>query len=661
MQVYVQDDSQQVKTMIKGNGSDLDKTVDLLRNIWEKHSLECSDRKLLQSIETLDHLAFSVAVVSDTAAGKTMLMNALLEKKLLFSKKGGGTAAVTEIFNNDSDCFHAVAYDKHGAVIKESMHPTYEMLMECNGDRQIWKITVEGKIPFWNEEGIALTITDTPNIGNGERENYYKIIDTAVNGDANHLLLYIFDGTQLGEDMPILKYIAEKMKKGGRRGGSPILFAINKMDLLYPEERDIQEVILSAKKCLVSCGIKNPQIIPCSAFLAMGIKEYFRHQEVKKLNKAQKKRLRWIARDTLHLLEQVTSHQNIHLEQYAMLQTDAQKQLEERLHEAEKRNDIKTQALIYSGICSIETAIVGQMKYYEQKKKKEFVEAFHAYYKEFIDANPFSILITATMSAGKSTFINALTGKNICLSRNVACTTKVQPIVGKLFDTEVEFPYDSDLTVTMNKAEKKDVKIAYFDGLLGGQSLIVYDSPGVNYSEDSKHKKITQKSIETGKYQMIVYLMNATQLGTNDDDAHLTFVKKYVGKKTILFIMNKADAFNEEEEEIEAAVLKQIAYLKSKGFRNPLVCPVSAKAGYLAKKSQKEPLSRLERRELNCMEDKFAQLKLVDYYHKYYPDIKVEDSENEDIQLLKTCGISYVEKIIKTFNKGGSVNGTSIC
>ncbi|MDE6914855.1 MAG: hypothetical protein K2P35_14365, partial [Lachnospiraceae bacterium] len=139
--------------MIKGNGSDLDKTVDLLRNIWEKHSLECSDRKLLQSIETLDHLAFSVAVVSDTAAGKTMLMNALLEKKLLFSKKGGGTAAVTEIFNNDSDCFHAVAYDKHGAVIKESMHPTYEMLMECNGDRQIWKITVEGKIPFWNEEG----------------------------------------------------------------------------------------------------------------------------------------------------------------------------------------------------------------------------------------------------------------------------------------------------------------------------------------------------------------------------------------------------------------------------------------------------------------------------------------------------------------------------
>lgn len=659
MQVGVQDDSQQIKETVKGNETDLDKTVDFLRNIWEEHALECFDRKLSQSIETLDHLAFSVTIVSDTAAGKSMFINALLAKRMLLSKKGGCTTAVTEILNSDNDCFHVVAYDKNGAVKKESMHPIYEMMMECNADKQIRKITVEGKIPFWEEESMALSIVDTPNIRKAELEDYNKIIDRAVNGDDNQLLIYVFDGAQLCENMPILKYIAGKMKKGKQRD-NPILFVINKVDLFYSEGRDIQEVILSVKKCLLSYGIKNSQIIPCSAFLAIGIKEYFRHQEVKKLNKAQKKRLRWVARDTLHLLEQVMEHQDIYFEQYVMLQDDAHKQLEKRLNEAEKQKDIKTQALIYSGICSIETAIVERMKYYEQKKKKEFVKAFYAYYRKFIDADPCSILVTATMSAGKSTFINALAGEDICLSQNMACTTKVQPIIGKLFDIEVELPFDSDLAALMNQEERKDVKIVYFNGLLGGQRLVVYDSPGVNYSEDSKHKKITDNIIRTGNYQMMVYLMNATQLGTNDDDAHLTYVKKHAGKKIILFIMNKIDAFNEEEEEIETAVLKQVAYLKSKGFRNPLVCPVSAKAGYLAKKSQREPLSRLERRELNCMEDKFAQMKLVDYYHKYYPDIKIEDSENEDIQLLKTCGISYVEAIIKIMNKGGCVNGTSI-
>lgn len=53
------------------------------------------------------------------------------------------------------------------------------------------------------------------------------------------------------------------------------------------------------------------------------------------------------------------------------------------------------------------------------------------------------------------------------------------------------------------------------------------------------------------------------------------------------------------------------------------------------------------------MEDKFEQMNIVDYYTKYFPDITVPDSEDEDRQLLKTCGISYIETIIKAFCEGG--------
>ena len=154
--------------------------------------------------------------------------------------------------------------------------------------------------------------------------------------------------------------------------------------------------------------------------------------------------------------------------------------------------------------------------------------------------------------------------------------------------------------------------------------------------------------------------MNATQLGTNDEEEHLEYVKKHIDNKSVLFVMNKVDAFNEDEEDIESIALKQIKRLEAKGFHEPLVCPVSTRAGFLAKKAKEEELGRMERRELNNMVDKFEQMNIVDYYTKYYPDLAIPDSEDEEKQLLKTCGISYVETIIKTFCEGGCVHGTSI-
>lgn len=640
---------------------DLEAAAALIRSLSEESCLKYFDRKLWQKIEQTKHLEFSVLAVSDTESGKSMLINALLAKKLLVSRKGGCTAVVTEIQNKGNKRFHATAYQEQGTVAKEINKLTDEIMMGLNNDSHIQKLTIEGSIPLGTDKDTALTLTDMPNTGNIKRQEYNQIIDKAFSGNGNHLVLYVLDSDQMGDNMPILRHIAGKIKKSGQRISSQVLFVVNKMDLFDPNEDSIQEILLSVKECLLSYGIENPQIIPCSALLAMGIKDYFRHREVKDLTNAQKKRLRWVARETLHLLDKMTENRNLHLEQYAMLPQEVRKQIGKTLIEAKKEKDIKTQGLIHSGICCVEAAITEHMRCYAGRMQKKLLDIFDDYNRKFIDANPCKLLVTATMSAGKSTFINALIGDDICLSKTMACTDRVQPIIGKLHDMEADFGYDDELKARLDKEKKKAAEAVYFDGELGGERLIIYDSPGVNYSEDSEHKKITDKVIKTGDHQLVIYLMNATQLGTNDDDEHLEYVRKYTGEKKLLFVINKVDAFNEEEEEVEAIVLKQAQYLKSKGFQNPLVCPVSAKAGLLAKKSQKEALSRLERRELNCMEDKFAQMKLADFYHKHYPHIKIEDCENEDLQLLKACGIRYIETIIKTLCKGGSINGTSIC
>lgn len=281
----------------------------------------------------------------------------------------------------------------------------------------------------------------------------------------------------------------------------------------------------------------------------------------------------------------------------------------------------------------------------------------------FRDHEQFWIMVTATMSAGKSTFINALIGKCVCLSQNMACTSKIHSIMNKPFEDGFSYEYDHDLVMTAGKEELlNDNELntsdrifvsTHYNGGLAEERIIINDSPGVNFSGDSKHKLISDKLIKGRKYNLLIYVMNSTQLATNDEDEHLEFVKNTIGRTPVIFIMNKIDSYNIEEENVIETIERQIEYLKKKGFKNPIVCPVSARAGYLAKQFTSTNISRSEQRELYNYVDKFEQMKLADYYEEHFPKIVIEDKEHEEEQLLKTCGLAYVEQIIKEYIKGG--------
>jgi GTPase Era involved in 16S rRNA processing len=295
-------------------------------------------------------------------------------------------------------------------------------------------------------------------------------------------------------------------------------------------------------------------------------------------------------------------------------------------------------------------------------------EAEVAYYEKiksnilFRNREQFGIMVTATMSAGKSTFINSLIGKYVCLSQNMACTSKIHSIINKPYEDGFFYEYDHDLVMTagneellndneLNTSDRIYVS-THYDGGLAEERIIINDSPGVNFSGDSEHKLISNELIKGRKYNLLIYVMNSTQLATNDEDEHLEFIKSTIGRTPAIFIMNKIDSYNLEEEDVIATIGRQIEYLKKKGFKNPIVCPVSARAGYLAKQFTSTKLSKSEERELYNYVDKFEQMKLSDYYEEYFPNIVIEDKEQEE-QLLKTCGLAYVEQIIKKCISGG--------
>lgn len=276
---------------------------------------------------------------------------------------------------------------------------------------------------------------------------------------------------------------------------------------------------------------------------------------------------------------------------------------------------------------------------------------------------PYKIMVTATMSAGKSTFINAITGQHVCLSQNMACTSKVHSIINKAYDDGIVYKYDyicsmnSDTEEVLKNNEKnasdKIIISAPFHGRLEKERVIINDTPGVNYSGDETHKKITDRLIKSKSYDLLIYVMNSTQLATDDEAEHLDFVKKTKGNKRVIFVINKVDAFSLEDENVDSIIAHQVEYLKKKGFKDPVVCPISARAGYVAKQFGNREFSRSEQRELYNYVDKFEQMNLPRYYEKHFPNIKIKDVDEEEKQLIKTCGLAYVEKIISSLIKGG--------
>jgi len=321
-------------------------------------------------------------------------------------------------------------------------------------------------------------------------------------------------------------------------------------------------------------------------------------------------------------------------------------------------------------------AALGNPMAWNEVLESNLLKEFRQYLKQvkqnsdFINTKPYNVLITATMSAGKSTLVNALVGKDISRMQNMACTSKIHRIISKPFEDDATSKYDYEISMDASKdellnnhAENKSDQIAmgtYFHGALSGKRVVLLDSPGVNSSENSDHAKISQAAIRSRKYRLMLYILNATQLGTTDEEYHLEVVREQMDYVKIIFIMNKADQLISEDDNVMNAIESQRKFLISKGFQNPVICPVSARAAYLVKKSQTESLSRLERREMENYMDKFVCQSLSPYYKQHFGCLST-DTEDESEALFRNCGFAYLEEIIANILNGGKKYGSNLC
>lgn len=312
-----------------------------------------------------------------------------------------------------------------------------------------------------------------------------------------------------------------------------------------------------------------------------------------------------------------------------------------------------------------------------------------------INNSVFPINVIATMSSGKSTLINALLGKRLMPSKNEACTATITELLDNDSEVFEAVVYDQDEVVLREvpeltydvMSELNDDENVYKIAAKGNipfldatsTALMLVDTPGPNNSQNQAHKNTTYRAINNDSNNLILYVLNGTQLSTNDDASLLSYVAEQIkkgGKQVrdrFLFVINKMDGFNPEEEDIGKAITAAKRYLASYGIEDPQIFPCSA---YTALNIRTyldgidiDNLTRSEERKLpSAARDTLPMIdKFIDYesmhleqYSTLSPsaqrelDYKLSQAEeNGDTkeQALIHCGIYSIEAAITAYVK----------
>jgi GTPase SAR1 family protein len=339
-------------------------TVWFRKNIDWRHIKMIIKRDREASGENAKNSDFEVYVVSAMNSGKSTLINAMLGTKLMPSKQGLCTAIITRI--KDDDNATGWQADVYGKVDKknpiESYNDlTYKTMERLNEDERVSEIKIKGDIPFVSSKEMSLVLIDTPEPNNVRDQNYGIVQSNFLDKSSKSLVLYVMESTfGSSSDNELLGKIADSMKVGGDQSKDRFIFVINKMDDYRREDGETEKTLERVRKYLKdNYGIANPNLFPAAALPALNIRLIKSGTEVDE--------------DTLDETEfkviKLNRTGELHLEKYASLPKSISEEIKEKREAARESNDSYEEALIHTGIPSIEAAIRQYVQKYVKTTK----------------------------------------------------------------------------------------------------------------------------------------------------------------------------------------------------------------------------------------------------------------------------------------------------
>lgn len=263
------------------------------------------------------------------------------------------------------------------------------------------------------------------------------------------------------------------------------------------------------------------------------------------------------------------------------------------------------------------------------------------------------IVVTANMSAGKSTLINALIGKPVARTSQEVCTGNMCYLFNKAYEDNAICLLTQDLKLNATETDlhsynwSEQVSISsYFHKIMpDSPRLCIIDTPGVDAALHKEHSKRAYDALLNNNYDIVLYVVSPTRLGTDAEKKHLRWVAQNLQKEKIIFVLNKLDNYHDFSDSIEDSILTFKKDLIKIGFDSPVICPISAYFSYLLKlKMTGQVFSEDEADEYIVYSKKFKRSS-YDLSH-YYEGVQCLPTDSEEIELSKHAGLYGLEKII---------------
>lgn len=335
---------------------------------------ELKDEEIKSAFEHAKSSDFEVCVVATVSAGKSTLINSMLRTKLMPSKQEACTAIITRIKDSAKGSadgavpWQAEVYDKNKKLIESHEELTYAAMERLNGDSNVSVIKVNGNIPFVSAEDVSLVLIDTPGPNNARDPEHKKVQSEFLGKSSKSLILYIMEGTfGTNDDSALLQRVADSMKVGGKQSKDRFIFVVNKMDERKNEDGDTSQTLERIRAYLQGHGIANPNLFPAAALPALNIRLIASGAEVDEETRYTKE----------YEVNMLNKNNMRHFETYASLPASIKGDIENQLSEARASGDEDAEALIHTGVVSIEAAIRQYvLKYAKTAKIKNIVDTF---------------------------------------------------------------------------------------------------------------------------------------------------------------------------------------------------------------------------------------------------------------------------------------------
>lgn len=316
-----------------------------------------------------------------------------------------------------------------------------------------------------------------------------------------------------------------------------------------------------------------------------------------------------------------------------------------------------------------------------------------------LEENIFDVFVVATMSSGKSTFINAMLGCDLLPAQNEATTAAIAEIlhnpnlsqgVFKAARKNSDGEYlDQNVTLDVSKAESADAARAllsqwnkeiddksielnkrtatiHLEGRLVGINiptnlkLRLSDTPGPNNSNELNHAEITLRKIKDtqGNNPLIIYLLDGTNLQAMDDNQLLLDIANEMNGKgklasdRFIFLLNRMDEYFNKSEIISKTIENTKDYLRKHHITDSKVYPIIAKLAKLSRikelneqfldEDDNIDLTGLNMKILSQDARDLTQYMVLNPKQKTYLD-SIEDSA------IKRSGVPAVEMVISDY------------